>query len=131
MKSVRLCRVAGLGLACLLLAAAHVHAAGNADVVGTWNMEFDEQGTTIRPTLVLSEGEGGLKGTWTGPRGTTNAKGATYEGGVLRFTLVQKSLLGERTIQFEAKVEGDTMNGTMVAPRGTVPVKGSRAAPPK
>jgi len=115
-----------VAFACLLLLATSVHAAGNADVVGVWNLEFKEGDETIRPTLTVSESGGALAATWKGPRGTTEPKDVRYADGVLRFTLVRKVLFSETEIQFEAKVEGDRLSGTLTGPRGATPVAGKR-----
>lgn len=117
-----------VGLA-LLLASTAAHGAGNADVVGTWNLEFDEKGTTVRPTLTLQDSAGKLTGEWSGPRGKTALINPKYESGVLTFDLTDRVAFVEVTVNFTANVAGDKIAGTMKTPRGTVPVTGVRAAP--
>lgn len=63
---------AGLVFAVVLLWARLVAAEGNGDVLGSWNLELEDAGTTIQPTPTVRDG-GVLEGTWSGPRGTLAA----------------------------------------------------------
>jgi len=112
---------------CLLGAALVAQAGGNADVVGTWNLEFNDGSSVVHPTLTLAESNGALSGQWSGPRGTADLRDAKYADGALTFKFKQKVMVREVDFSFSGKVDGDKLSGNLTTPRGEIPVTGAHA----
>jgi hypothetical protein len=112
-----------------MLGATQALASDTRAVVGSWDLTFEERGTTVRPKLTLTERDGALAGEWSGPRGTVELSDVKYEDGVLSFTLEEHAVFRDVDVQFSARVSDGKLTGTLRAPKGEAPVTGVRAAP--
>ena len=106
--------------ASLLLALAPVAlaAADNAPVLGKWTSMAQTQQGTFEVVYEFTEVDGELKGTWSNPRNSGDLKNVSWDGETLKFG--REVGRGGQTfnLNFEATVDGDTMTGKMITPRG-------------
>ena len=105
--------------ASLLLALAPAAlAADNAPVLGKWTSMAETPQGTFEVVYEFTEVEGELKGAWSNPRNSGDLKNVSWDGEMLKFG--REVGRGGQTfnLNFEATVDGDTMTGKMVTPRG-------------
>lgn len=112
-------RQTALLAASLALALAPVAlAAENAPVLGKWTSMTETPQGSFEVVYEFTEVDGELKGTWSNPRRNGDLKNVSWDGETLRFG--RELGRGGQTfnLNFEATVDGDTMTGKMITPRG-------------
>ena len=110
-----------------LLCAGAAIAADNSAVVGKWTIPLDFQGNSFEVTLEITEGDDGLSGTWTTPRGSDTIADAAWDGETLTFQRNLERQGQSISIDCSATVAGNTMSGKMTTPRGDREFTGTRA----
>ena len=88
-------------------------AAMAADVSGNWNLSVETQRGTNTPTMTLTQKGKELTGTYHSQRGDQPLTG-TIEGNDVKFSYAIGGGDRSRTINYEGKVEGDSMSGKVV-----------------
>ena len=93
-------------------------AADNAPVLGKWASATETPQGTFEVVYEFKEVDGELKGTWTNPRRNGDLKNVSWDGETLKFG--RELGRGGQTfnLNFEATVDGNTMTGKMITPRG-------------
>ena len=93
-------------------------AADNAPVLGKWTSTAETPQGTFEVVFEFTEVEGELQGAWSNPRNSGDLKDVSWDGEMLKFG--RQAGRGDRTfnLNYEASVDGDTMTGKMVTPRG-------------
>ncbi len=93
-------------------------AADNAPVLGKWTSMAETPQGSFEVVYEFTEVDGELKGAWSNPRGNGDLKNVSWDGETLKFG--REVSPGGQTINlnFEATVDGDTMTGKMITPRG-------------
>jgi hypothetical protein len=120
-------------LVAVLLASLGAAAQSAADIVGTWDLAVSGPQSRTSVELVVEEREGTLFARWSGPEGTLDAVGTTFEAGELSFALEVTSTTDGSTfttirLPFRARLQGDRLEGTLRAANGSdLAVEGSRA----
>ena len=102
----------------LLALAPAALAADNAPVLGKWASMAETPQGTFEVVFEFKEVEGELQGTWSNPRNSGDLMDVSWDGEMLKFG--RQAGRGDRTfnLNYEASVDGDTMTGKMVTPRG-------------
>ncbi len=102
----------------LLALAPAALAADNAPVLGKWTSMAQTQQGTFEVVYEFTEVEGELKGAWSNPRNSGDLTNVSWDGETLKFG--REVGRGGQTfnLNFEATVDGDTMTGKMITPRG-------------
>ncbi len=103
--------LAALGALALLLSPAAV-AQKPAAFAGEWELTLQGPQGTFTQTLKLEQQGDKVKGTLSGPRGETPIEG-TVQGNQIRFTVKRQTPQGERTVEYNGTLDGDTIKGTM------------------
>ena len=83
-------------------------------VSGTWNLTVDSPRGSRNGTLELAANGATLKGMWSGERGDREISGGTVEGSAVSWKVVISGPMGEMTMAFTGKLDGDTMSGEVV-----------------
>ena len=93
-------------------------AADNAPVLGKWTSTTETPQGTFEVVYEFTEADGELKGTWSNPRRNGDLTNVSWDGETLKFG--REVGRGGQTfnLNFEATVDGDTMTGKMITPRG-------------
>ena len=96
------------------------------DLVGTW--EIDRETPNGTRTIKLTF-KGDMTGTLTARDNTVDLEGLRLEGDELSFKVTLK--FGERTVsmEFTGKVEGTTLKGQFITPRGAREATGRKVSP--
>lgn len=110
-----------------LLCASVALAADNSAVVGKWAIPLEVRGQTFDVTLEITEEDGGLGGTWTGPRSSDTLVDVAWDGETLTFQRNLERQGQSISINCSATVDGNTMNGKLTTPRGDREFTGTRA----
>lgn len=105
------------------LVAAPIFAGG---AVGAWKLEYQGRQGPAEATLAIKEVDGALQGTWTDQRGETPLTNVQFKDGELTFKRTVSTERGEFELDFVGKIDGDSLDGKQVTPRGETPVKGTR-----
>ncbi|MGB9605327.1 MAG: hypothetical protein ACP5U2_09070 [Bryobacteraceae bacterium] len=114
-------RIFSLVLLSLLIASLLI--AGEKPVVGTWQCVSDSpDGSQYTWAVVVKEEGGKLSGTISGAPGEYVMEEPRFENGVLTF----KVRIEGDVYTVEAKVTGDTLEGTWKGPNSQGVIKGSR-----
>ena len=113
-----------LGLAAILVVGLMVSGAavaqGNANVTGKWESKFTTPQGEMTTTFTFKQDGDKLTGTVTGGRGGETPLEGTVKGKEVKFTVSRTNQNGETVkTEYTATVEGDTMKGSVVSPRGT------------
>lgn len=83
-----------------------------ADVAGTWNLTLtSDDGQSFDVTAKLEQGADGLKGSYTGPAGDAEISDASVKGDKVAFKVSRERDGQTIVIEYEGKVDGDTMKG--------------------
>jgi hypothetical protein len=102
-----------VALAIVGLAAAVATAAQeNAKVDGNWDLSMEGPNGTFTQSLAIQQDGGKIKGTMKGRRGDSPLEG-TVEGNKIHFTVTRQTPNGDRTIEYNGTVSGDSMKGTV------------------
>ena len=104
-------------------------AAATADEnpVGTWNLKLEFRGRQVDVTLTIEKGDDDYSGTWEGARGSTELSDLKYEGNKLTWVRKVERQGQEFSIDYEATIAGDSLEGKMITPRGENTFSGKRA----
>ena len=102
----------------LLALAPAALAADNAPVLGKWTSMAETPQGAFEVVYEFTEVDGELKGAWSNPRNSGDLKNVSWDGETLKFG--RQVGRGDRTfnLNYEATVDGDTMTGKMITPRG-------------
>lgn len=109
-----------------LMLAGVAAAADNTAVVGKWGATMNFQGRSFDITLEILEADGALAGTWESPRGKDDLADVAWDGETLTFNRSLERGGQSFTLAYSAKVDGDTMEGTMSTPGGDRPFTATR-----
>ena len=114
-----------LRLLCSFLAFAAAASAFAADPTGTWKWTTQSQNGEIQTTLKLESKDGKLAGAYSNQFGDTMISNVSFQGDVLAFDVVRELNGGKFVVKYHGKLEGDTIKGTLEAPRpdGGEPMK--------
>lgn len=83
-----------------------------ADVTGTWKWTTERNGQTMETTLKLKQEGEKLTGTMSGRQGTETAiEEAKIDGDKVTFKVTREYNGNKMVIQFEGKIDGDTIKG--------------------
>jgi hypothetical protein len=92
--------------------------ADDAKVAGKWESKTTTpQGDTRTTTFTFVQDGDKLTGTVSGRMGDTPLSG-TVKGDEVKFKVTRTTPNGEMKLEYSAKVEGDTMKGTVETPQG-------------
>jgi hypothetical protein len=94
---------------------------------GTWALQLDFQGNLVDVTMVVTEVDGKLGGTWTTPRGTVAFESVTFSDGKLVTSWTREAQGQSATVTYEGTIAGDAITGEMVTPRGRMSANGKRS----
>ena len=111
-RPVAFCLI-GVVLLCLALPATADEA-----VVGKWEATIETPRGTNEIVMEFTGSGEELQGTRTGPRGTGELADVKFEAEMLTFKRHLSFQGNEVTIEYELTLDGDTMNGKMITPRG-------------
>lgn len=112
-------RFAVVVLAAFVLVLAGVAVAQNANIAGKWESKFTTPNGETRTTTFNFTQEGDkVKGTVAGGMGGEAPIEGTVKGKEVKFTVTRQTPNGEMKSEYTATVEGDTMKGKVVTPRG-------------
>jgi hypothetical protein len=126
-KSFALAVVAAITAMFLVIASpTTAHAADNANVAGTWNLQVETPNGTGTPTVVLKQDGANLTGTYKGRMGENELKG-TIDGNNIKWSVTFHPQGGEMSIEYKGTVDGDTMKGTVSSPMGEATFTGKKA----
>jgi hypothetical protein len=108
-----------VAFAVAVLAAGVAFAQENAKVAGKWESKFTTPSGETRTTTFTFEQDGDkLKGTVSGGMGGEAPLTGTVKGKEVKFTVTRQFQGNEVKSEYTATVEGDTMKGKVVTPRG-------------
>ena len=94
-------------------------AADKVDPVGTWKCEYDIGGLKRTYTLTIKKDGDKLAGTMSWPdQKETNLKDLKLNDGTLTFSAVRKFMDNEITVEYNLKIDGDTLKGKGAAEFG-------------
>ena len=97
-------------------------------VDGKWNLTMTTPRGSRDVTIDFVVAGSDLSGTWTGPQGSQEFSGGTVAGNDLDWTVKRSGAMGEMTLAFKAKVDGDKISGTVqLGQMGSGTFEGSRA----
>lgn len=96
-------------------------------VLGKWQATLESPQGSYDATMEFTGSDEELKGTWTGPRGTSDLENVKVEGGKLTFQRNLEFQGNAFTLDYEATVDGDTMSVTIRTPRGERQFTATRA----
>lgn len=82
-----------------------------ANVAGTWELSMQGRRGTVTETLTIEQDGDKIKGTLEGRRGSSNFEG-TVKGNNVRFAVKRETRRGDFEMDYNGKVDGDTMKGT-------------------
>jgi hypothetical protein len=100
------------GLVVVLLSLAHVAAAQDAKVAGSWDLSSPgRDGNVMTQTLTLQQDGTKLTGTLKGQRGEAPVTG-TISGTNIAFSVTRSTPNGDMKIDYMGTVNGDAMKGT-------------------
>jgi hypothetical protein len=100
------------GLVVVLLSLAHVAAAQDAKVAGSWDLSSPgRDGNVMTQTLTLQQDGTKLTGTLKGQRGEAPVTG-TISGTNITFSVTRSTPNGDMKIDYMGTVNGDAMKGT-------------------
>ena len=97
-------------------------------VVGKWKATIETPRGTNEIIMEFTGTDEDLQGTWSGPRGTNELADVKMEAGMLTFKRHLSFQGNEVTIEYECTLDGDTMNGKMITPRGERQFTAKRAS---
>jgi hypothetical protein len=118
--------VAALGF--LIISLAHVAAAQDAKVAGTWDYSAPgRDGNMVTQTLTLQQDGTKLSGTIKGQRGEAPLTG-TISGNNISFSVTRNTPNGEIKIDYTGTVSGDAMKGTLSVMGNTIDWTAKRSA---
>lgn len=82
-----------------------------AKVGGNWELTMQGGQGTVTQTLTLQQDGAAFKGTSKGQRGEAPVEG-TVDGNKIHFTIHRQTPNGERILEYNGTVDGDSMKGT-------------------
>lgn len=106
-----------LRLIASFLAVAAAVAAFAADPTGTWKWTTQSPNGAIETTLKLESRDGKLTGAYSNQFGDTAISNASLQGDTIAFEVVRDFNGNKFVIKYQGKLEGDTIKGTLEAPR--------------
>ena len=109
----------------LLLLSSHF-AYADPGLVGAWQLRVEGRMGVQTPTLVVVENDGVFSGKIGGERGNLDIEVIEVEGQSFTFPFTMSTPIREFTLIYSGTRDGDTLTGTVEAPRGPVPFTGNR-----
>ncbi len=110
----------------LLVVSAFSAPAFAAELTGTWTLSIDTPRGVQNPTLEVVNNDGVYSGTYNSIRGPLPIEQITIAGETFEFPLVITVPIGEISVLYKGRIEGDAMSGLVQNPRGEVPFTGVR-----
>jgi hypothetical protein len=107
-------------------------AASSSDPVGDWKLQVEWPSGRADVVLTVTEKDGVLAATWTGPQGQLTADAVTFSDAVLRFALQPQDQNGNPVkLRFEGRIAKGKIDGHLLTPRGgSIKVTGERKSGP-
>ena len=102
------------------------YAFADPGLVGSWQLRVEGRMGVQTPTLAIVENDGVFSGKIGGDRGTLDIEVIEVEGQSFSFPFTMSTPLREFTLIYSGTRDGDTLTGTVEAPRGPVPFTGER-----
>lgn len=94
-------------------------------IAGEWDIEMEFDGNARSAKVSFSSEGGKLTGKWSSQRGEDELQNVEFENGSLSFTRSFGG--GQFELNFEGKIDGNSLTGKFVIPQGEAAVTGSRA----
>ncbi len=97
-------------------------------VDGNWKLTMTTPRGTRDATVAFVTSGAALSGTWTGLQGATDFSGGHVDGDDLDWSFTRSGPMGEITLEFKGKVDGDKISGTVqLGQMGSGTFEGARA----
>ena len=109
-----------------LLTLASPLAFSDPGLTGAWQLRVESRLGIQTPILTITEKDGVYSGTIGGPRGNLDIETIQVEGQSFTFPFKMSTPVREFTLVYSGTRDGDTLKGTVEAPRGPVPFTGTR-----
>lgn len=98
-----------------------------SDIVGTWTINSEGRRGPQESTLVVRADGKALSGTFTGPRGNSmDIAEIKSDGASFSFDAELSTRMGDFTLNYSGKTNGDSMEGSIETPMGSRPFTGKR-----
>ena len=111
-------RAVAVWLAAIAILFVALPATAGGEVLGKWEATIETPRGTNEVVMEFTGSDEELQGTWTGRRGAADLDDVKYTDGKLTFKRHLEIQGNSITIDYEATVDGDTMNVKMTTPRG-------------
>ena len=98
----------------------------DAGLVGEWQLRVEGRMGVQTPVLSVVEIEGTFAGRIGGSRGQVEIEKITVDGQKFSFPFAMTTPMGDFELLYSGTRDGDTISGTVQAPRGPVPFTGQR-----
>lgn len=109
-----------------LLLTLSAQAWADAGLVGDWQLRVEGRMGVQTPTLSIKERDGAFSGMIGGARGQLEIESIEVTGKQFTFPFHMSTRMGEFTLVYKGTRDGDTLSGTVDAPRGEIPFTGER-----
>ena len=97
-----------------------------AELAGTWTLSIETPRGLRNPTLEVVETEGVYSGTYNSAQGPIAIEQIAKDGDQFEFPLVITIPIGDISVNYKGRIEGDTVTGLVQNPQGEVPFSGVR-----
>lgn len=106
-----------------------VFAFADSGLVGQWQLRVEGRMGLQTPTLTVREADGKFSGSIGGARGQLDIETITVTGNQFSFPFNMTTPRGEFNLLYSGTRDGDSLTGTVAAPRGPIPFTGERKSP--
>ncbi len=97
-----------------------------AELAGHWTLSISTPRGEQNPTLEVVQKDGLYTGTYHSLRGPVPLDNVTTDGSGFSFDITITVPIGDIDVSYTGTIDGDTMSGKVVNPRGEVPFTGVR-----
>jgi hypothetical protein len=95
-------------------------------IEGSWTLEVSTPRGIQHPTLEVTADNGSYRGMYTGRRGALPIEEIQVQGNQFSFPLTVTMPMGEMDLQYSGQFNGDSMQGEIGNPRGSIGFTGKR-----
>jgi hypothetical protein len=95
-------------------------------IEGSWTLEVSTPRGIQHPTLEVTAANGSYRGMYTGRRGALPIEEIQVQGNQFSFPLTVTMPMGEMDLQYSGQFNGDSMQGEIGNPRGSIGFTGKR-----
>ncbi|MEM7080281.1 MAG: hypothetical protein AAF513_16800 [Pseudomonadota bacterium] len=103
-----------------------IPSAAMAELAGRWILSIDTPRGTQNPELEIVQDEQGYSGTYHSLRGPVDIETITRDGNAFAFQIEITVPIGAIAVTYEGTIDGDSMSGKVINPRGEVTFTGKR-----